>query len=230
MAMKNLKVAYIQPIHGSHKDERIEVLFNPAEYSIEKGNIYQSTPLPGLASPVTQFVAGNADTLSMELFFDTYAPSSHHAQVVQGEDVRNYTKKLAMLVDIDRELHAPPVCRFVWGSAFGSSGEYQFQGIIEKISQKFTLFLADGTPVRARLSVTFREYKTVKEQLEEIGRQSSDRTKRKVIKEGDSLWHFAHSEYEDPALWRVIADKNQIEDPRLLEVGREIALPPLELE
>jgi len=66
VATKNLKPAFIRPINGSHANTPYEVLFNPAEYSIEKGNTFQSTSLPGLATPVTQFVTGNADTLSME--------------------------------------------------------------------------------------------------------------------------------------------------------------------
>src|SRR5215213_11247302 len=112
MASKNLKVAYIRPINGRRANERLEVLFNPAEYSIEKGNTFQSTSLPGLATPVTQFVTGNADTLSMELYFDTYSASSRHGEVTRREDVRKYTRRVANLMEIDPELHAPPVCEF----------------------------------------------------------------------------------------------------------------------
>lgn len=227
MASKNLKVAYIRPINGSNAGDEFEVMFNPAEYSIEKGNTFQSTSLPGLATPVTQFVTGNADTLTMELYFDTYAPSSRHGKVKQGDDVRKYTRRISNLVDIDPELHAPPVCEFTWGSPLGRPEGFQFTGVIEKVSQKFTLFLDDGTPVRATLNVTFKEYKTVQEQLQEIGRQSADRTKRVVFREGDALWLYAAEEYGDPGLWRVIADRNGLENPRVVAPGTELELPPL---
>ncbi len=227
MASKNLKIAYIRPINGKHANVPIEVLFNPVEYSIEKGNTFQSTSLPGLATPVTQFVTGNADTLTMELYFDTYAKSSRHGGVTQREDVRNYTRKIAALMEIDAALHAPPICEFTWGPPLGTPKGVQFAGIIEKVSQKFTFFLDDGTPVRATLNVTFKEYKTVKQQLEEIGRESPDRTKRRVFKEGEALWLYANTEYGDPAQWRVIADKNELENPRLIEPGTELELPPL---
>jgi Contractile injection system tube protein len=227
MATKDLKIAFIQPINGRFKDRPIEVLFNPAEYTIEKGNTFQSTSLPGLATPVTQFVTGNADTLTMELYFDTYAKSSRHGNVTQREDVRNYTRKIANLMEIDSELHAPPICQFIWGPPLGTPEGVQFTGVIEKVSQKFTFFLDDGTPVRATLSVTFKEYKTVQKQLEEIGRQSADRTKRVVFREGDALWFYASLEYGDPDQWRIIADKNGLENPRLIEPGTELELPPL---
>src|SRR6516165_3845262 len=99
MAQKDLKRAFIRPVNGSRANQQIEVLFNPAEYSIEKGNAYQSTSLPGMPTPVTQFVNGNADTLSMELYFDTYANSSRHPEITQREDVRNYTRKISDLLE-----------------------------------------------------------------------------------------------------------------------------------
>jgi hypothetical protein len=226
MATKDLKTAYILR-KGKFKDEVIKVLFNPAEYSIEKGNTFQSTSLPGLATPVTQFVTGNADTLSMELYFDTYAKSSRHGEVTQREDVRNYTRKIADLMEIDPDLHAPPICQFIWGPPLGSPKGVQFTGILEKVSQKFTYFLDDGTPVRATLSISFKEYKTIQQQLQEMKLQSADRTKRKELKEGDAIWLLAHQEYGDPELWRVIADHNGLENPRIVAPGTALELPPL---
>jgi hypothetical protein len=224
----NLKTAFIRPINGRHANTEFKVLFNPAEYSIEKGNTFQSTSLPGLSTPVTQFVTGNADTLTMELFFDTYAKSSRHpAEVKKREDVRHYTRKIADLMEIDSTLHAPPIVEFTWGPPIGTPEGVQFRGIIEKVSQKFTYFLDDGTPVRATLNVTFKEYKTVEEQLAELKRQSTDRTKLREFKEGDSLWLLASKEYNDPQAWKVIANHNQIDNPRLIAPGSMLELPPL---
>lgn len=228
MATKDLKTAVIRRITGKGAPEEIKVLFNPAEYSIEKGNTFQSTSLPGLPTPVTQFVSGNADTLTMELYFDTYAKSSRHDErLKQKEDVRNHTRRIANLMEIDADLHAPPLCEFVWGPGMGTPKGYQFQGIVEKVSQKFTYFLDDGTPVRATLNVTFKEYKTVKDQLAQIGMESADRTKHREAKEGDAVWLFANQEYGDPGLWRVIAEHNSLENPRILAPGTELELPPL---
>ena len=224
---RNLKTAYIRPTNGRLAGKPIEVLFNPAEYSIEKGNTFQSTSLPGLSTPVTQFVTGNADTLSMELYFDTYTKSSRHPAVVKREDVRHYTRKIANLMEIDSTLHAPPIVEFIWGPPIGTPEGVQFKGIIEKVSQKFTYFLDDGTPVRATLNVTFKEYKTVEDQLAELKYQSADRTKLREIKEGDSLWLLASKEYNDPQAWKVIADHNQLDNPRLVAPGSVLELPPL---
>lgn len=226
---KDLKTAYLLPLNGKYAGQPIEVLFNPAEYSLEKGNTYQATPLPGLATPVTQWVTGNADVLTMDLFFDTYTTSSRHPQVQQREDVRNYTRRISRLMDVDSELHSPPIVQFVWGAPMGNPENLQFTGTLEKVGQKFTYFLDDGTPVRVTLNITLKEYKNVADQLAEIGRKSPDRTKQRVFKEGESLWHYAAVEYLDPGEWRPIAAQNDLDNPRLIEPGTLLELPPLEV-
>ena len=190
----------------------IEVLFNPNEYSLDGSNEYNWEMIPGLDAPVARFISGESTSLSMELFFDTYE---------QKSDVRVHTGKVARLLDVDASLHRPPICKFVWGSL-------TFKGVLEEISQKFTMFLDTGIPVRATAQVTFREYENIREQLQETPRESSDRTKQKVLKQGDQLWMIAGEEYRDPGFWREIARANNIDNPRLLETGRNIIVPPLE--
>ena len=206
-----LEKAFIIPINGSRSGETIKVLFNPTEYSLETSNQFQRTAVPGTSTPVTQFVNGNTQTLTMDLFFDSYE---------KQEDIRNYTKKITSLLDIDPALHAPPVCEFHWASL-------NFKSTIEQITQKFTLFLDSGVPVRATLSVTFKEYRTLTEQLQTIHKESSDRTKRITVKQGDRLWQIAHREYEDSSLWRSISNANKISNPRILAVGIELVIPIL---
>ncbi|KAF5424725.1 Nucleoid-associated protein [Candidatus Methanomarinus sp.] len=117
-------------------------------------------------------------------------------------------------------MHAPPLCEFIWGSL-------NFKAILERVTQRFTMFLDTGTPVRAKLNVTFKEYKTITEQLQNMNLESADRTKRRVIVQGESLWFIANREYGDSTLWRLIAKANRINNPRILETGREIIIPTL---
>jgi hypothetical protein len=209
-----LEKAHLQPLNvdGTPKGARIDVLFNPAEYSIQKSNQFAETPLLGLPTPIRQFTSGGAEALTLDLFFDTYE---------SGEDVRLYTEKVAGLLRIDPDLHAPPTLKFIWG-------KLEFKCVLEQVTKKFTMFLADGVPVRATLSVTFKEYKTIQEQLSSRPLLSADRTKRRIAREGDSLWLIAAQEYDDPTLWRPIADKNELANPRFLTPGLELTIPPLE--
>lgn len=190
----------------------IEVLFNPTEYSLDKSVEYGELSLPGMDTPVTQFVSGEAETLSMDLLVDTYE---------SGTDVREHVERLDELVSVDGERHAPPLCKFVWGGL-------RFTSVVESLDKTFTLFLPDGYPVRAEISITFKRYETVSKQLQEERRDSPDRTKVRRLTEAGSLWALAAKEYGDPDRWRVIAEANEISNPRTVPAGTELIVPPLD--
>ncbi len=204
-----LQKAYIRLVNSG--STLLSVMFNPMEYTLDKSNQFQNTPIIGLSTPLTQFINGNTTVLTMDLFFDTYETK---------EDVNTYTNKMMALLDIDKDLHAPPICEFVWGTL-------TFKATVEKITRKFTMFLENGTPVRATLNVTFKEYKTLSEQLNTTTKSSSDRSKIHILKAGETLSSIAGAEYGDPGQWRKIAQANNIVNPRLLESGKEIIIPPI---
>ena len=223
MARPQLEKAMITVIDGADKDKFITVLFNPAEYSIDRSNAYKATAIPGLGSPILQFVNGECDQLNMELFLDDYTdpegPTSLRKK--EKEPVVNRLKAIARLLEIDRDLHAPAPVRFNWGPM-------EFVAVIEKLGRKITKFHPDGTPARASLSVSFKEYRTLRQQLETPRRESADKTKRRVVVGRDSLWSIAAREYDDPNEWVRIAEANDLDDPREIRPGDWLKLPPME--
>lgn len=198
---------------GGSSEEPIEVLFNPAEYTHEISNNYKEERVPGLGAPVMKFVNGEPQTLSMELFFDTWTSG--------GGDVSVHTQRFARIMAIDRDLHAPPPVQFTWGS-------FSFTAVIVSLSQRFTMFDGDGTPVRATLNVNFKQYRPLSEDLRDPPRNSADKTKQRVLTADDSLWAMAAREYGQPREWRRIARANRIANPRLLETGMALRIPPLD--
>jgi hypothetical protein len=135
--------------------KRFHVQFNPTEYTLSKGAQIAEIAIPGIDSPILQFIRGQNERLTLDLFFDT-TDQGMDDQVV---DVRTMTRSVYQLVKIQSATHAPPRIRFVWGQGLS------FQAIVETVQQKFSLFSPQGVPLRATLSVTFREYKTLEQQL-----------------------------------------------------------------
>ena len=86
-------------------------------------------------------------------------------------------------------------------------GELAFKALLEKLSRKITLFRPDGTPARATLNVSFREYQTLAELVNDPRLESADKTKRRVVVGSDSLWAMAGREYGDVTLWSEIAQE-----------------------
>lgn len=192
-------------------EDKIEVLFNPAEYTFEKSNRFAEVEIPGTGSPFLQFVRGNIQRFSTELFFDTYEKKT---------DVRVYSNKIVRLLDIEPSTHAPPVCLFSWSKV-------QFTCVLENVRQRFTMFLETGIPVRTTLSVTFKEYTTPEIETRRKPLHTSDYTTFRVVKEGDTLSGIAGEEYKDPRKWRPIANLNGIDNPRMLKSGQILTIPAL---
>ena len=186
------------------------VLFNPKEYRLSTSNQFIEVSIPGLAAPPLQFSRGKARTLTMQLFFDTYTYNS-------GANVQAHTMGIMNLLAIESELHAPPVCKVTWGKSLN------FQGVLEQANERYTLFLADGTPVRATIDVTFKEF------IEDTAnRQSANFVKHYVVRRGDTLSGIAADKYGDPSLWRAIAEENRIENPLALTSGQLLVIPAIE--
>lgn len=223
MFRTQLKKATITVLSGADANKVISVLFNPSEYSFERSNSFKATPLPGLGSPLLQFVNGESDTLSMELFLDDYTDPKGPTSLRQSESepVAKRLASITKLLDIDRDLHAPPPVRFNWGPM-------EFTAVIEKLGRKVTMFHPDGTPARAALSVSFKEYRTLPRQLEEPRRESTDKSKRRVVVGKERLWSIAAREYDDPHEWTRIANRNDLDDPRDIEPGDWLLIPAIE--
>jgi nucleoid-associated protein YgaU len=196
---------------------RVHVLFNPEEYTVNRDIQYAQIAVPGLSAPVVQFVHGNAQTLDMELFLDTLEKNS---QAPAGSDVRKLVEKITSFMDIDPTVHAPPPVLFTWASL-------SFTCVLQKASQKFIMFKPDGTPVRAKLQVTFSEFRNVDMEAKEVKRQTADYSKLHTVCDGDSLALIAWREYGRPTAWRPIALRNGLDDPRHLKTGDVLVLPRL---
>jgi nucleoid-associated protein YgaU len=202
----------------------IRVQFNPPEYTIVKAAQIAEIAIPGIDAPILQFVRGQTRTLALELFFDTTRSGLTDATV---QDVRVLSDPVAELGRIQPKTHAPPRIRFVWGRGLS------FRAIVDNVQQKFTLFSPGGIPVRATLTVSFKEYQTLEEQLKALNLQSSNHTKRRVIRRRDTLARIAFEEYGDATQWRAIADHEEnralLGDLRRLPVGAELAIPAIDV-
>jgi len=227
-------------ISYERSDEPIEALFNPNEITLSRSlqwEEHRRAVLGGEAYTQTQarfrYVA--AETFSIELLFDTYESRSGTSwrgairdalvpvnpfQRGGATDVRQHTRKLALLAEVNQHLHRPPICELRWG-------EFDiFTGVLTSISQHFTLFLEDGTPVRATVTCDFVEsVPTGLARARELNSADVDKTRQ--VRRGDTLQSLAAQEYSDPRLWRHIATANGIVNPRDLRPGTMLTIPKL---
>jgi hypothetical protein len=189
--------------------ETIDVMFNPEHYTVSLIGAFDEGQE---SSP--SFNKVDIQDFIVKSFFDTYETQS---------DVREKTNKIAKLlmpVVEGTDRNRPTICLFVWG-------KFTFKGIIYKLDQKFTMFLGTGIPVRAELTFTFKPVATPREYAEYMGIEAC----RKVwtVKSSDRLDLIAHKALKNAALWRKIADENNIDDPiafpQTHDIGKTLVIP-----
>ena len=81
----------------------LSVNYNPTEYTLNKGAQIAEIAIPGLDSPILQFVRGQTETLSLDLFFD----STDSGMDDSADSVTTLTDQFYQLVKIDGQVTRP---------------------------------------------------------------------------------------------------------------------------
>ena len=207
---------------GTIEGDPLEVSFNPTEYTLNKGAQLAEIAVPGLDSQMLQYVHGQLETLTMELFFDTTDEGG------TGGDAKSVTEKtdpFYQLIRMDPATRALPVVLFSWGGDAFPGGRsyatlgpsrYGFKGVVESVRQRFTMFSSLGKPLRATIAISMKEYKTLSELIAEQTAESSDRPASQVVEEGQTMTDVADAQGQDH---RALSEANGIDDPENVEPG-----------
>lgn len=198
---------------------KLEFLFNPTKYSVTKQNTW--TPRENVGADVSplEFGGGQPKSLSIQLFFDTYE---------EGKDVRDYTGVLEKMMQIDESLRQgesdrgrPSYCRLCWGKMFS------FICVIQRLKVDYTLFLPDGTPVRATADLTLKQTVDENEQPPQNPTSGGLPGNRVwVVKPRETLDWIAYKTLGSSFRWRIIAQTNNLLDPLALTPGQRLTIPP----
>jgi hypothetical protein len=210
---------------------KLFVTFNPKELTFSRSITWNPSKSPKENQPEVEFGGGGAASLKLQLLFDTYVTTKDgtpvEVEVSKIEDVRKkYLNLLYQWTRVDKDLveknskkGRPPEVRFHWG-------EIVFEGVIQSISQRLTLFLPNGRPVRAVVDLTMTEShdaKMFEKQNPTSGGVGGERVW--IVREGDTLPWIAYREYNDATEWRAIADANGLTQVRRLVPGTALVIP-----
>jgi hypothetical protein len=195
--------------------------FNPASLKISKENNWEGDANPSFNSPMLKYGGGSAATYELELFFDSYSSDP-------PKDVREYTNKLMQLTLRGAgysmflvPFSSPPSVSFVWGKI------KLFDAVVEKVEITYTMFAPDGTPIRAKATVSFKQNELLGDDIIPAQNPTSrtDSRKTRYASLGERLDHIAFEEYGDSRYWRLLAEANGLDDPFNLSDGQLLVIP-----
>jgi len=120
---------------GGNEKKTIDVQFNPIEFT----KLWNLTWVASSGGP-PQYTATTPGDFVLTLQFDTYEKQTDVS--VKTADIRSL---------IDPKTSGNYGCIFQWGKAV-------YKGRVTNLSEKFTLFLPDGRPVRSNLTITLQSW------------------------------------------------------------------------
>lgn len=125
---------------SSEEAPQIEFMFNPTELTFE--GVVETTESKGgrpqqTGKPKVSFSNTKAYKITInKILFDTYEK--------EADVVKTYIDNFRKAVEFVGGKERPPIYQFSWGSQI-----YMRRCFVEKLTYKLTMFLPNGTPVRA---------------------------------------------------------------------------------
>ena len=199
--------------------ETIQVLFNPTEYTITKGNNWTFDPIKGNSLPKGKFGGGKPREMQVNLLLDQTLPNG-------GKTVKQITDKLFKMMEVKGGTGAgarravPPLVTFQWGEMI------PFKAACTSLTVAFQLFKPNGTPIRADVKLALTQAETAT--LRSAKSKNKQRTRRRARTAGSaSTWSRTATRCSrsptTPTATRTagasIAEANGIDNPLHLRRG-----------
>ncbi len=126
------------------------------------------------------------------------------------------------------DAHEPPFVKISWnGANYIRYDKNEFTARLSSLKVDYTLFKPNGTPLRAKVSVSFKSTTSVNTANKAQGKSSPDLTHHITVKAGDNLPQMCKRIYGDTSYYNQIAEINNLANFRYLEPGSELVFPPL---
>jgi hypothetical protein len=152
-------MTYQQPVAsriyiGSLDDGGLVVTaqYNPKELQIQKNVPWQKHQKGNTDGLQYEFTGAEGRTMTLDMLFDGVEEDMTIADTV---GMLQTLAKVRDPTSSDPEMRRPHHCVVVWGTVMGD--DQRFQCVITQITAKYTMFSADGRPLRATVTLQLQE-------------------------------------------------------------------------
>jgi len=197
------------------------VWINPAEYSQSAQIVYTDRQSQGSPGPSPEYNRVGEQEIAFDLTFDAtgVVPAPTSTSYTNGvSDVVN--QFIALTSTVNGTIHSPNYLTLNWGTL-------SFNCVLCSLKIDYTLFRPDGTPLRAKLGVSFKSYTSETALAKETGFESPDMTHLVTVQAGDTLPLLCHRIYGDSGYYAKVAAFNRLPGFRSVKLGTQLLFPPL---
>lgn len=193
-----------------------QVQINPETYEHGHRTEYSQDRGIDTAGSLAQFKSRSPENIRFDLVIDATG-------VVPG--VKSIEDELGKLrstaYTYNGDIHSPNYLKLLWG-------KLSFDCMLTSLDVSYLLFSPAGLPVRAKLSMTFRQHQTPADLAKRAGKRSADLTHLRVATDDNSLPQMCYQIYADSALYPQVARANDLNDLMHLPVGLNLKFPPVD--
>jgi hypothetical protein len=195
---------------------KFEFMINPSSYQLSSGISYRKhKPIGGRSEE--KYDKYQPETFSFKEFI------LDGTGVVKGSGSSTVTQLVtelrAVAYDyVSSEKDAPVV--------YVSWGPFARYARLESLNIDYTLFKPSGEPLRAKVSIGFRGFRSSAEITSEDQKEAAEQPTMVTVEAGDSLPDLCQQMYGDPNHYLEIARINNLKNFRDLKPGTVLTFPP----
>jgi len=228
MADKNTKVLSKLIIHAFEKNDfkkevdSFTTPINPETFT--KTSHIELDTSRGHGQPGTdpRYKSTAPEELKIEIILDGTKTMEGYLDSLKTMEVSDQIQAFTDCVQFDGKIHRPRFLIVRWGS------EVKFPCVLSHLEINYSLFKANGDPLRAKISASFIKYETEAAIFAANHISSPDLTHQRIARGGDRLDLLTYEIYDDSAYFLQVARANDLTSPRNLKAGTALFFPPID--
>ncbi len=201
----------------SFKGKPYVVMINPESLKLQKSVEYDKKQAPDSSSSSQRYKSTPSDKLNFDIVIDCTGLVDSKRTVMKDE-----IQALENIVyTYQGEIHRPNFVKIQWGK------NMVFKGVLDSLDISYTYFRPDGSPLRAKVSMSFSQYISPST-LEKLDKKESPDVSHIVhVIDGETLPQLCKRIWNDESYYVQVAAYNKLDKFRKLKGGDKLIFPPI---
>jgi hypothetical protein len=193
------------------------VMLNPDNIKWHREIEYNEEQAPDSSAPSQKYKRTPSDKLSFDIVIDCSGVVDNKRTSMADEV--SALEKIVYTYNGDK--HRPNFVRVQWGK------NMMFKGLLDTFETSYTLFRPDGSPLRAKVSLSFSQYVAPQTVAQKDQKKSPDVSHLITVVEGLNLPQLCYQVWEKETYYVQVARFNNLNKFRNLKGGERLIFPPI---
>lgn len=199
------------------KGDPYSVMINPDTIKWNRKIDYNNVQATGTSSASQRYKSTPSDDISFDIIIDCTG-------VVDSKrtDMAKEMERLEKIIyTFNGEIHRPNYLKIQWGK------NISFKCVLKSFNTTYTFFKPDGSPLRAKVALSFEEYLSPQTVEKQEKSSSPDLSHIVEVVEGDTLPQLSFRVWDNQNYYIQVAKYNGLNKFRNLKGGSQLIFPPI---